>query len=71
MEQPSWTHEESDRDPMLPEHFQIAVDATQIAASHVSERPTSARDRLPFTRPTLPHDPLRSADGIRSSFQSP
>ena len=30
MERSSWTYEPADRDPMLAEQFQIAVDATQI-----------------------------------------
>ena len=37
MELSSWTYEPADRDPMLAEQFQIAVDATQIRKPELIE----------------------------------
>jgi len=37
MERSSWTYESADRDPMLPEQFQLAIDATQIRKPELIE----------------------------------
>jgi hypothetical protein len=37
MELPLWTNEPADRDPMLPEQFQIAINATKIRKPELIE----------------------------------